>query len=175
MADVHEIRGASVTARGSAPVHRDSPFRWLTHPRRDEFTPLRNEERTVPSCGQAPRCAASRQDRRSSPLHPPPAPPDGQQHSCHPPGRVHPRGAPRRPVSAKKCRASGQESAYCTPARTSTPCVWQCEPVHLSLSLPFFPPKPVSLRVNPWVLRGIRRIWWLRRSVDRFVFSSLHP
>lgn len=141
MADVHEIRGASVTARGSAPVHRDSPFRWLTHPRRDEFTPLRNEERTVPSCGQAPRCAASRQDRRSSPLHPPPAPPDGQQHSCHPPGRVHPRGAPRRPVSAKKCRASGQESAYCTPARTSTPCVWQCEPVYLSLSLPFFPPK----------------------------------
>jgi len=41
MADVHEIRGASVTARGSAPVHRDSPFRWLTHPRRDEFTPSR--------------------------------------------------------------------------------------------------------------------------------------
>lgn len=36
MADVHEIRGASVTARDSAPVRRGSPFRWLpppTHPR----------------------------------------------------------------------------------------------------------------------------------------------
>lgn len=41
MADVHEIRGASVTARSSAPVQRGFPFRWLlpTHPRRHANEP----------------------------------------------------------------------------------------------------------------------------------------
>lgn len=145
MADVHEIRGASVTAQSSAPVRRSSPFRWLsTHPVANE--PSRR--------GRAPRCRIV-QDHQP-PLHPHlherarararalalalplslavslPLAVIGH-HSRHPPGRVHPRSAPRRPVSAKKCRASGQESAYC-PAR-ATPCVWQERAGISSLSL----------------------------------------
>jgi len=62
MADVHEIRGASVTARGSAPVRRGSPFRWLppTHPRERASEPSRR--------GHAPRRRIV-QDRQP-PLHP---------------------------------------------------------------------------------------------------------
>lgn len=134
MADVHEIRGASVTARSSAPVRRGFPFRWLppTHPLARicaEVNPLSANVGANATLRAAPTSRTSAPtDPRRIPIRPTGA--DSALLLPSPFGRVHPRSAPRRPVSAKKCRASGQEyRVIYTAPRVSVsdnpPCAWQ--------------------------------------------------
>lgn len=163
MADVHEIRGASVTARGSAPVHRDSPFRWLTHPRRDEFTPSRKRGANRPVVW----ASATLRRIASGPADPP---------RCIP--HLHPRtdsSTPAIPLeefireallagqSAPKSAELRDKSPRTVPPRVLQPPVYDSVSRYTSLSLslfPFFPPKAqCRTELIPECFAGTRRIW----------------
>jgi len=145
MADMHEIRGASVTARGSAPVRRSSPFCWLI----PSSPPLLS----LPYMSANPSIVGKRHAAASSRTTNP---------RCNPTSTTYTDSAPTIPLEEfiRETLLAGQSAPKSAELRDKSPCPTLrviFKPLYMAVtnrcSVSFPPP------VSPRESCGTRKIW----------------